>query len=221
MVLAIPWALREWAPPDADWTSGLLLQYGKGYLFALEPHAHWTWMEEGFPRIRIVGIGGHRAPGETWSEAVRREAWEEAGVEIALTSSPETDLLGPGDAHRRIALEWPGHPSPCLVWQATFQFQDRAKGEAVSRTYVGLVFRAQAVRGTPRPGAEVPGLILLTREHLLRFGREALPLRQVVAGGAHFLSGTTEVPEVALLTLGGSAQWIARWLQTSAARQEE
>ncbi|MGC8837233.1 MAG: NUDIX domain-containing protein [Anaerolineae bacterium] len=218
MTVAIPQPLEEWAPPDADWTSGLLLRYEEGYLFALEPHTHWTWDERGIPRIRVVGIGGHRAPGETWSEAVQREAWEEAGVEVALTSSPETDLLGPGDAYCCIALAWPGHPCPRLVWQAAYQFQDRATGQAVSRTYVGLVFQGRIVRGSPRPGAEVPGLLCLGERHLLRLSQAALPVHQVVAEGARVLPGTSGLPESALLTLGGSAQWIARWLQVSAPR---
>jgi ADP-ribose pyrophosphatase YjhB (NUDIX family) len=221
MTVVVPKVLQEWAPPHADWTSGLLLQYGDGYLFALEPHAHWTWEEEGLPRIRVVGIGGHRAPGETWSEAVQREAREEAGVEIALVSSPETDLLGPGDAHRRMALDWPGHPSPRLVWQATYQFQDRSTGQAILRTYVGLVFQGRVVRGTPRPGAEVPGLILLTGGQLLALAWEARPLRQVVAEGARFLPGTPKVADGALLTLGGSAQWIARFLRASVSVEQE
>lgn len=216
--MTVPQTLQQWAPPYADWTSGLLLQYDKGYLFALEPPAHWTRDGEGVLHIRVLGIGGHRQPGETWSEAVRREAREEAGVDIALTSAPETDLLGPGDAHGRVALDWPGHPRPRLVWQATYQFQDRASGQAISRTFVGLVFQACVVQGTPHPGAEVPGLILLAEEHLLRLGQEALPLRQVVAEGARLLPGALDVPQSAFLALGGSAEWIARWLQTSVSK---
>jgi len=125
MTVVVPKVLQEWAPPHADWTSGLLLQYGDGYLFALEPHAHWTWDEQGLPRIRVVGIGATARPGR------------------------------------------PG-AKPC-------------SGKR----------------------------------------RETRPLRQVVMEGARFLPGTPKVPDGALLTLGGSAQWIARFLRASASTEQE
>ncbi|MGQ9586681.1 MAG: NUDIX hydrolase [Anaerolineae bacterium] len=79
MPFSLPRELMDWVPSGADLTSGLVIQQGGCFLFALEPSEHWAGGSP--PHIRFVGIGGHREPGETWAQAVQREAQSVTSME--------------------------------------------------------------------------------------------------------------------------------------------
>jgi hypothetical protein len=63
--------LDDLAPPGTDRTTGLVIDWRGRRLFAVEPAPHWR-VEDGVPHVRILGLGGHPEPGETWVQAAVR-----------------------------------------------------------------------------------------------------------------------------------------------------
>ncbi len=164
------------------------------------------------PLVRFVGIGGHVEPGESWGEAVLREAREEAGLEVSLIAPEATYLLDDDGTVSDISaeLDWPDHPSPYFIWSATYGSGPPSQERA--RHLVTAAFLATVPDDVePRPLAEMPALLAVGEMHLCRPASEPIPLRDLLADGAHIWESTA-VPRSALLIPGGSAQWYAALL---------
>ena len=200
--------IEQLGPPDADHSTGLILRWRGRLLFALEPVHHWHEDPDG-RLARFVGIGGHLEPGETWSEAVCREAVEEADLCVSLRSPVQTYLLQDGGVVQDVTpvLEWPNLPRPLFVWSARFRF-GRPPNEHV-RHFVNAVFEAVAPDEVqPRPAAEMPAILALSEAQLRQTTTGALALEDLLDGGAMIWSSTTVLQSIRLLP-GGSAQWYA------------
>lgn len=203
--------IEQLGPPDADHSTGLVLQWRDWLTFALEPRDHWR--DEGHTQLaRFVGIGGHLEPGETWVQAVRREALEETNLAVSLVSPERTYLLRDNGSVEDItvALDWPDPPRPCFIWSAVYRF-GRPPNER-TRHFVNAVFCAVAPDDAePCPAAEMPAIIALTEGQLRRTAVAPVSLGDLLTGGATVWA-SKPIPRSTLLAPGGSAQWYAALL---------
>jgi|Deesub1362B_J571_1020462.scaffolds.fasta_scaffold02898_5 8-oxo-dGTP pyrophosphatase MutT (NUDIX family) len=203
--------IQELGSPGTEYTTGLVLKWDGRYLFALEPRSNWL---EGGKRIRYVGIGGHREPGESWVQAVQREAWEEAqcGIEITTerircTTTEKIYLCKDDGSVREMEMDWPEHPPPFFIWSGTFTFHHPIR----RRHFICIVFHARALR-EPNPAAEMPAIIGLSEEQVLRTARQPMRLDNLLAEGAK-LWEAQPIPRQALLEPGGTAKFFAMLLE--------
>ena len=200
--------IEQLGPPNADHSTGLILRWRGKLLFALEPRRNWR-DHDGTPLARFVGIGGHLETDETWVQAVRREALEEAGLEVTLLASQTTALLRDDGTivDLSTSLDWPDPPRPLFIWSAHYRF-GRPPHEQV-RHFVNPVFLAAAPDEVePRPAAEVEAILAISEGQLCRTAECPTPLGDLLDGGA-MIWAATPLPRSTLLAPGGSAQWYA------------
>ncbi len=195
--------------PGAELSTGLILTWRNKLVFGLDPDAV-PLGAQGQPHARaFVGIGGHLDPGENWSQAVTREALEEACCPISLGDSPVTYWCRSADAPRPIAYRWDEACRPLLVWTAIFRLRRGPERQRVSVTIVSTVFRAAALT-RPAPNAEIAALLLMDPETLLHTYAAPRPVGELLARGAQVI-GEAPAPQT-LLAPGGSAYFYAQWL---------
>ena len=201
--------LTDLGGPDAELSTGLILTWHNKLVFGLDPDAI-PLGARGHPHARaFVGIGGHLEPGETWSQAVMREAQEEASCPISLGDSPITYWCRPAAAPRTIAYRWAEACRPLLVWTAVFKLRRGPERKRVPVTIVSTVFRAAAL-GRPAPNSEITALLLIDQETLLHTYMAPRPVSELLAHGAQII-GAPPAPHT-LLAPGGSAYFYAQWL---------
>ena len=204
--------IEELGPPDADHSTGLILHWRDQLLFAVQPADQWHDTAAG--RLAyFVGIGGHLEVGESWIEAVRREAQEEASLAIDLLSPAETWLLREGETSQDItdALTWTDEPRPLFVWSATFRFGSPPNEQ--TRHFCNAVFEAVIPDDVqPRPAAEMPAILALDAAQLRQTATCPISLGTLLDGGA-LIWESEPVPRTALVAPRGTAQWYDVWLQ--------
>jgi 8-oxo-dGTP pyrophosphatase MutT (NUDIX family) len=204
--------IEELGPPGADRSTGLILHWRDRLLFAVLSAHQWHDTTEG-KLAHFVGIGGHLEAGESWGEAVRREAQEEAGVAVDLLSPAETWLLREDDVPQDItaALTWPDAPRPLFVWSAVFRFGPPSNQQV--RHFVNAVFEATLPDDVePHPSAEVPAILALTEAQLRQTAIHPTPLGTLLDGGARIWA-SQPIPHTTLMAPLGTAQWYDVWLQ--------
>jgi 8-oxo-dGTP pyrophosphatase MutT (NUDIX family) len=201
--------LTDLGGPDAELSTGLILTWRNKLVFGLDPDAI-PLGARGHPHAQaFVGIGGHLDPGENWSQAVTREAQEEACCPISLGDSPITYWCQPATAPRTIAYRWAEACRPLLVWTAVFKLRRGPERKRVPVTIVSTVFRAAALN-RPAPNAEITALLLMDQETLLHTYTAPQPVGELLARGAQII-GAPPAPHT-LLAPGGSAYFYAQWL---------
>lgn len=207
--------LSDLGGPGAELSTGLILTWRNRLVFGLDPDA-LPLGAQGRPHVKaFVGIGGHLDPGESWSQAVTREALEEASCPIALGDSPITYWCRPASVPQPIAYRWAEPCRPLLVWTARFKLRRGPAQQRVPVTIVSSVFRAAAL-DRPAPNAEISALLLMDGELLLHTYAAPRPLGELLARGAELIGGVL-APQT-LVAPGGSAYFYAQWLAWRAAR---
>jgi 8-oxo-dGTP pyrophosphatase MutT (NUDIX family) len=204
--------IEQLGPPDADHSTGLILHWRGRLLFAVLPAYQWLDAAEG-KLAHFVGIGGHLEAGEDWGQAVRREAQEEAGVEIDLQAPAETWLLRDDDAPQDITadLSWPDAPRPLFIWSAAFRFGPPSDEQV--RHFVNAVFEATLPDDVePHPAAEMPAILALSEAQLHQAAIHPIPLKALLEDGARIWT-STPFPYTILVAPRGTAQWYTVWLR--------
>ncbi|GEM_PF-1988790 len=207
--------LTELGGPGAELSTGLVLTWEDRLVFGLDPDAHPLGAQGQAAVLAFVGIGGHLNPGESWSQAVTREALEEAGCPIALDDSPVTYWCRPTAVPRPITYCWDEACRPLLVWTASFKLRRGPEQRRVPVMIVSAVFRAAALR-RPAPGAEIAALVTMDTATLLCTYAAPQTVGELLARGAQII-GRPPAPET-LLAPGGSAYFYAQWLDWQAGR---
>jgi hypothetical protein len=199
--------LADLGGPGAELSTGLILTWRDRLVFGLDVDALGA---RGRPDVRaFVGIGGHLAAGESWGQAVEREAWEEACCPISLGDSAITYWCRQGVAPRPIAYRWREPSRPLLVWTATFRLRRGPQLQRIPVTIVTAVFRAAAL-GDPLPCTEMPALLLMDHRMLLDTYAAPRPIDELLAHGAQVI-GECPAPGT-LIAPGGTAYFHAQWL---------
>ncbi len=196
--------LKNLAIADCRFSTGLLSTWQGRLVFALSQPAYWQNEEDGSVVIHCIGIGGGLEGSENFSQAVAREAIEEASAAIDLKEPPygSTLYLSPEQQLQTISGPWSdSQPAPLFLWQK--QWIVRKPGqEPYYRTWFTPVYWGE-FQAEPRasmenlaivqvPAALFPSLLqprLLTeleQEGLLLQGHD-LPAREKIKIG---LSGT-------------------------------
>jgi 8-oxo-dGTP pyrophosphatase MutT (NUDIX family) len=202
--------IAQLGPPDADHSTGLVLRWRSYLLFALEERRNWR--DRGQAQVaRLIGIGGHVEAGETWAQAVCREAREEAGLDITLIAPDRTLLFGENGVVQDITadLDCPP-PRPLFIWSTPFRF-GRPPGEVMPH-FINPVFLATASDDLePDPGMEVPGILALTEAQVHLAAQKLLTIGDLLADGARFWSAQDISPDT-FIEPSGSAQWYVAFL---------
>jgi hypothetical protein len=193
----------------AERSTGLILTWHDKLVFALDPNAIPLGVRGQQDVRAFVGIGGHLDGDENWSQAVVREALEEANCPVMLGDSAVTYLCREDETPRPLAYRWAEPHRPLLVWVATFLLRRGPERQRIPVTMVNAVFRAAAL-GRPTPGAEITALLLLDQETLLYAHAAPRPLADLLARGSQII-GQAPTAET-LIAPGGSAYFYAQWL---------
>jgi ADP-ribose pyrophosphatase YjhB (NUDIX family) len=203
--------IEELGPPGADHSTGLILHWRDRLLFALLPVSQWRDSPAG-KVAHVAGIGGHLEAGESWAHAVRREAREEADVDITLRSPAETWLLRDDGTVQDItpSLEWPAPPRPLFIWSARFGMPP----DGGERHFVNAVFDATLAGDVePHPAAEMPAILALTHAQLHEMAERPTLLERLLSEGA-VLWERLPVPRTMLIAPWGTAWWYHVWRQS-------
>ena len=219
--------IEDLAPDTADHSTGLILRWRGQLLFAVEPVHRWREVTDRssaiVPLVRFVGIGGHVEAGESWRQAVLREAREEAGLEVSLVAPQATYLLGDDDTVIDVSaeLDWPDSPRPCFIWRAA-QDLERPSPEHAVRLVTAAFSAVGPDDVEPRPLAEIPAIVAISDTQLRRAAARPVCLRDLLADGARIWE-SAPIPRSALLVPAGSALGYAVLLihHASHARQSE
>jgi len=201
--------LPDLGGPGAELSTGLILTWRDRLVFGLEPRAIPLGAQGREDVAAFTGIGGHLDPGERWTQAVVREALEEACCPVSLGDAAVTYFCEQDRTPAPMAYRWTEAYRPLLVWRAIFNLRRGPNRERMPITMVNAVFRAAAL-GRPTPSAEMYALFLVDRETLLHTYAEPRPLGELLAMGAEVVGQS--LPPETLLAPGGSAYFFAQWL---------
>jgi len=183
---------------DHTESTGLVLCHRGCFVFACGQEIYW---QQG--TVPIIGVGGKREPGESFAQAVMREAHEEAGVGIEIRASRQTWLFRPDAAPSTVDIE--DRPRPLYIWDRPITL-----GAGVpARPYFCVVYQG-VTRGDPAPSGEIPALVYVTRRGVQLLAR-GLPVKlaELLETGSS-LQPVTDIPENAHLVTQGSAEYFFR-----------
>ncbi|MGE5590594.1 MAG: hypothetical protein ACM3ZA_08255 [Bacillota bacterium] len=198
--------------PNGRVSTGLLVTWEGRQVWAAAPAKHWD--VDGRTIIPLVGVGGGQEPGESLTEAVSREALEEARAEVRLRPARRITWVKPGGRVEQrdpardadLAAELGGEPVPLMVWQQsiTARCEDRSEYDL---DYIVAVYQGEFLQD-PEPGMEVPALVHVTEAQFLALLDRPAPLDGLAAQGARVVG--SGLPDHVLVRLSGSALYLAR-----------
>ena len=155
--------------PSTDATSvAIIAKYHQFYIFAIPSR----YIKPENKEVPFHGIGGKRRSDENWVAAIEREAAEEIGVGVSISSSPRTRFHTTGAELRSMHLE--DSPRPYCVYKRT---RDADPNFAHPEVLWLVGYEASLrIKGLDelRPRAEVGALVCLTGDMLLRTLQEKL-----------------------------------------------
>lgn len=171
------------------------------------------FMELEGDELPFHSIGGKRKPGETWVEALQREAREEVGSGLEIRSCAQTrDITTSAEFE---PLQLIDDPQPYCVYKRT----KTVDPEVLEPEVLWIVGFEATLPGTARiaPRSEIAAIVHLSPEMLRRTARERITYGQIrrardgsgiqVGQGVDFDDGRVAVPAglAALPTMGASS----------------
>lgn len=174
-------------PDDGSGASLLVAEEGR-FLLAARP----SYPIGNRSVIPITGIGGWVEPGETFAQAVTREALEETGSDLRLLDLHQTLVIRSPDQVSTLCFV--GETGPAAM---VFRRHGTPAFEPWSDTYESVIAVAvYAGRLTSRPRvvaeSEHPFFLLLHPEQMIAISDADVPLAYLLADGAEML-GTPDI----------------------------
>jgi 8-oxo-dGTP pyrophosphatase MutT (NUDIX family) len=197
--------IAAFVPRGAEAGVGLALQEPDGrYLFFLAGSRHQLPTGELF----YAGIGGHREGEEDWLACAQREAREEVGVGVEITSASVTWYL-PHDGRAR-PLEVRDRPQPLAFYEMIHPSGTPREGEL----YRIVVYRARLTRPPQQLQArEIRAVIGLTAEQVIRGPERRPTIQELISEGGMIVAGRENLDlELRVYPLG-TARALARILR--------
>ena len=216
--------------PNGRVSTGLLVYYGGLTVWGLSRQRYWTKTTDG-TLMGLIGIGGGQEPGESLIQAVKREALEEAGADIAVQGRTPTVWAyedGRSEIRDLTHLLDEGEPSPILIWQMDIPWIDDDR-KPRKMQYIAAVYLARFLTD-PEPMAESPGMAFISEMQLLSLLDGPRLMTEMVSQGARLkaarrsdyvsdplaqtddstVDGRVTLPGDTLVQLHGSALYLAR-----------
>ena len=186
------------SPPEQIIGVACLVAHGTGLLFELQKPHKWSTDGNGTLHVGVGCIGGAVEPGETPEQALQREALEEIGCGLKLWPAQETTEVAPDG--RTWSRRWTGGcVAPAPVWESCVPGYVPGAKVAV---YPGHP------DGDPAP-VDLPAILALTAEQMLRLGGDRRTLAEAIGDGAT-LRERRPVPRDACLKLLGTTDVLYR-----------
>lgn len=152
--------LKSLAIADCRFSTGLLCTWQGRLVFALSQPSYWQNEEDGSVVIHCIGIGGGLEGSENFSQAVAREAIEEAGTPVDLREPPNgtTWYFSPEEQLQTIKGPWSdSQPAPLFLWQKQWIVRKPGK-EPYFRTWFTPVYWGEF---TEQPQASMENLAII------------------------------------------------------------
>ncbi len=188
-------AIDDFVQDNAEAGVGLAIRDEEGrYVFFLAGTRYRCPPGELF----YASIGGHREEDEDWVTCARREAREELGTEVEVTSAPTTWHIPPdGPIYQ---LEVTDRPRPFAFYEMVHPPGTPLSGQV----YRIVIYRAR-LHGRPRDLSrdELQGVIALTPEQVIRRPHRKATLVELIDEGASVLDlGKSVNPQLRLYPIG-------------------
>lgn len=168
--------LEELLPKNSLKGTGLLAKIGEHYVFLTSGKKHKTYENEKF----FFGVGGHLEKGETFNEAVKREAQEEIGSEIHLMNSDVTFHINVDKRIKRLDLA--DSVNPYIVYEM--------KNERLNTIYYVTIFKAEILSGPYVNDREECSAVLgLTEEQIKRYHDKKPLVEKILIDGGKIFDG--------------------------------
>lgn len=185
--------LADLIPPGIFLGTSLILPKGDRFLYGVRPPVE----ERGRTIAELTGIGGKLEPHDpSYTAGVLREAQEETGCEVALIDCPETQAVRGANGFESIVLA--GGRRPAAVVVRRYGTPPHQPWDGAGAGEVCVIVFAGALAGQPEPRAELPWLIWLRPEHVLRTARADCLLEHLLEDGAELVLGEGPPPEGSL-----------------------
>lgn len=187
--------LEDLTPADSFVGTSLILRQGGRFLYGMRP------IREGArqPLIELTGIGGGIEPeDETYTLGVLREAEEEIGCgdeaacRVHLIPCVRTLVVRSQEEMAWAELRGPERPA-ALVFRR-YRTPPHRPWDARNEGKGCLIVYLADLQGQPWPTMELPWLLWMSPEQVLRTARQNAPLRDLLVGGAELVLGATPPP---------------------------
>jgi len=191
-------------------STGLLVSWENRLCFALSQPQYWEKTTEGKTIIHCIGIGGGLEQFENFTQAVSREALEEAQSEIRLLEPPQGRTLywGPDQQLTWLNDTWSdSRVSPLFLWQKEWIIR-KPNQEPYFRRWFTPVYLAEFLM-KPQPSME--NLAIIQVPHSL-FPKllNPMPLAEAKLEGLLICGHHLPAEEETMIGLSGSAFYTAQ-----------
>lgn len=188
--------IKDFIMKDAKYGNGLIIKWHDKLLFAIGKKDFWK-KDNGRTIVTYTAVGGNLEQGESFIESSHREALEELGTDIEIISSDNTILFN-FESRKKKYINLEEKIKPAIIYYKILQSQDKLS----VCTYLAQL------KGNPKPSMEVPALLLLKENQLLKNNT----LSELLKNGAEIIE-QTNIPRNSTMKPFGSAE-ILRELNT-------
>jgi 8-oxo-dGTP pyrophosphatase MutT (NUDIX family) len=163
--------------------TSLILHDGGRFLYGIRP----VKQAGGQQILELTGIGGGMEDEDaSYTAGVRREAVEETGSDVAIVDCPSTWVVhGPGKAEQ-LALS--GEQRPAALVHRFFRTPPHRPWHADNQGAAWLIVYLGKLTADPAPTMELPWLIWLSADQVVKTARQDVPIRNLLDGGAQLIA---------------------------------